>query len=53
MFALLAALCFVLALFHVKLGTVDLVVLGLLFISLHLAFGGFVWGVERLRNRNP
>lgn len=36
MFALLALICFVLALFHVALGTVDLVILGFVFISVHL-----------------
>lgn len=36
MFALLALLCFVLALFHVALGDVSLVTLGLAFIALHL-----------------
>jgi hypothetical protein len=40
MFALVALICFVLALFHVSLGTIDLVVLGLAFVALHL-----VWGV--------
>ncbi len=41
MFAVLALLCFVLALFHVPLGAVDLVVLGLMFIALHLLFVGW------------
>jgi hypothetical protein len=36
MFALLALLCFVLALFRVTLGELDLVVLGLAFVALHL-----------------
>lgn len=40
MFALVALICFVLALFHVSLGTIDLVVLGFVFIALHL-----VWAV--------
>lgn len=39
MFALLALLCFVLALFNVTIGTIDLVVLGLVFIAAHLLFG--------------
>lgn len=39
MFALLALLCFVLALFNVTIGTIDLVVLGFCFIALHLMFG--------------
>ena len=44
MFALLALLCFVLALFHVHIGTIDLVILGLAFIAAHLLFGiGIPW----------
>lgn len=39
MFAWLAALCFFLKLLGVTLGNVDLVVLGFLFIALHLAIG--------------
>lgn len=42
MFALLALLCFILALFHVALGSVDLVVLGFCFVALHLAFGSIL-----------
>jgi len=49
-FALLALLCFVLALFDVHIGSVDLVVLGLAFIALHLLFGGAV-GLDRWRNK--
>jgi hypothetical protein len=48
MLALIAALCFLLRLLSVTLGTVDLVVLGLFFVALHLAIGGVVaarfWG---------
>lgn len=40
MLALIALLCFILALFHVALGSIDLIVLGLCFVSAHLAFGG-------------
>lgn len=36
MWALVALICFVLALFKVHLGQVDLVVLGFCFIALHL-----------------
>lgn len=36
MFALVALICFVLALFHAHLGEIDLVVLGFAFIALHL-----------------
>lgn len=39
MLALLALVCFVLALLKVAVG-VDLVVLGLAFVAAHLAFGG-------------
>ena len=38
MLALVAALCFLLALLKVTLGSVSLVTLGLLFVALHLAF---------------
>lgn len=44
MFALLALLCFVLALFHVHIGDIDLVILGLVFVAAHLLFGvGIPW----------
>jgi hypothetical protein len=39
-FALIALIIFILDLFHVTLGSVDLVVLGLAFVAGHLAFGG-------------
>jgi hypothetical protein len=39
MLAILALLCFVLALFHVHIGSIDLVILGLCFVAAHLAFG--------------
>lgn len=38
MLAILALLCFVLALFDVVIGDVDLVVLGLAFVAAHLAW---------------
>lgn len=44
MFALLALLCFVLALFHAHLGDIDLVILGFVFISLALLFGAWPIG---------
>ena len=47
MLALIAALCFLLALFDVHLGELELVTLGLLFVALHLAFGPAIadrWG---------
>ncbi len=40
MLALLALVAFVLALFHVALGSLDLVVLGLCFVAAHLVLGG-------------
>lgn len=44
MFALIALICFVLALFGVDLGRIDLVILGLAFVALHLLFGvGIPW----------
>jgi hypothetical protein len=39
MFAIIAALCFLGALLKLSLGSVDLVVLGWLFVALHLALG--------------
>ena len=38
MFALVALICFILALFRVELGRIDLVILGFVFIALHLMF---------------
>lgn len=48
MFALIAFVCFLLALFHVGVGSINLVTLGFCFIALHLMFG---WGLglERFR----
>lgn len=42
MFAIIALICFILALFHVALGSIDLVVLGLAFVAAHLAFGAII-----------
>jgi hypothetical protein len=39
MLALIALICFVLALFDLSLGGLDLVTLGLAFVAAHLAFG--------------
>lgn len=48
MFALIALICFILALFHVSLGSIDLVVLGLCFVALHLMVGWSIpWGRMR------
>lgn len=47
MLALVAAACFLLALFDVHLGSINLVELGLLFVALHLALGPAIaarWG---------
>jgi len=43
MFALVALICFILALFHVSLGSIDLTVLGFVFIALHLLFDFRPW----------
>jgi hypothetical protein len=40
MLALIALVCFLLVLFHVSIESVDLMVLGFVFIAAHLAFGG-------------
>lgn len=40
MLALLALICFVLALFRVVLGSIDLVVLGFALLAAHFVFGG-------------
>lgn len=40
MFAIIALICFVLALFGVALGSINLVTLGFCFIALHL-----IWGI--------
>ena len=42
MFAVAAAICFLMVLLKVSLGSVDLTVLGLLFIACHLIFGSIV-----------
>jgi len=39
MFAVIALIIFILALFKVHIGSIDLVILGLAFIAAHLAFG--------------
>jgi hypothetical protein len=48
MFALVALICFILALFHVHLGSIDFVVLGLVFVAAHLMVG---WGLPWIRPR--
>lgn len=53
MFAIAAALIFLLALFNVRIGTVDLVELGLLLVALDLAFD-IGWGrLRRGGGRGP
>ncbi len=47
MAALLALICFVLALFDVDTGPVDVLVLGLVFVALHLLIG--IWPLDRIR----
>jgi hypothetical protein len=43
MFAIAALLCFVLALFDVHVGSIDLVVLGLAFVAAHLIHAWTPW----------
>lgn len=43
MFALIAAIIWFLAAFHVALSTVDMLLLGLAFLGLHFAFGSGFW----------
>lgn len=50
MFALIALIAFILALFHVHFGSIDLVIVGFVFLTLHFIFGERVWGPWR---RNP
>jgi len=48
MFAIIAAVVFLLELLGVHLGDVNMTVLGLFFVALALAFGGFTpWVVRR------
>lgn len=48
MFAVIALILFVLALFDVAIGDIDLVILGFAFLAAHLAFGARieVWGMR-------
>jgi hypothetical protein len=41
MAALAALICFILALFNVHIGSINLVVLGLVFVALHLMIGAW------------
>jgi len=47
MFAILALICFVLALFHVALGQVDLTVLGFAFLAAHFVWTAAPWTAWR------
>lgn len=51
MIAALALVCFVLALFDVTLGSLDLVTLGFAFVAAHLAFGGTPLSLGKLSRR--
>jgi hypothetical protein len=51
MIAVVALICFVLALFDVNLGGVELVTLGLAFVAAHLAFGSMVPALPATRGR--
>jgi hypothetical protein len=42
MFSVLALIVFILALFDVTIGSIDLVILGLALVAAHLAFGSYV-----------
>lgn len=50
MLLIIALVAFVLALFRVDLGGIDLVIVGWIFITLHLLFGDRVWSPL---HRNP
>lgn len=53
MLAIIALIIFILALFKVHIGSVDLVVLGLAFVAAHLALGGFTpWPAAWRRGPN-
>lgn len=54
MLALLGLICFILALFHVAIGGIDLVILGWCFIAAHFVFGGGFYPIfPRVERRNP
>lgn len=52
MFAFLALLCFLLALFGAHLGSLDLVILGLAFVALALLVGNWPVGILTTRYGN-
>jgi len=51
-FAFLALITFILALFGVKIGSINMVTLGLMFIAAHLCFDRYLPGPASWR-RNP
>ena len=51
-FAFAALIVFILALFKVHIGSVDLVILGLALLAAHFTFGGFIGYPARWRG-NP
>ncbi len=53
MFALLALICFLLDLFHAHIGTLDLLVLGLVFVAAHLLVGLWPFGGAMPWRRPP
>lgn len=53
MFAAIAALVFFLALLKVNIPNVDMVILGLLFVALHLAFAWYPWRAWTNPRNNP
>jgi hypothetical protein len=52
MFMLLALISFILAEFQVHLGSIDLVILGFIFMATHFLIGVSPWS-DRFRARNP
>ena len=53
MLAILAAVCFFLALINVHIGSISLVILGFIFVALHLAFPVVWWSVPSGRRQVP
>lgn len=51
MLAVVALICFILALFDVAFGGIELVTLGLAFVAAHLAFGSMVPAIPASRGR--
>jgi hypothetical protein len=51
MLAVVALICFILALFDVSLGGIEFVTLGLAFLAAHFAFGSMVPAIPATRGR--